>query len=214
MPSTQATRYNAMSTSIAISKYFVKSFVSPIVVARILRSHKIKYVLIGAHGFASLFKEPRATQCAEIIVSSKSQRKAVRLLSARFPRLAVEDHEVVVRFRDPKSSLVVLDVVKPIEALTKEALDNTQDFTLGKATYRVPRLEMALALKFAPMISLTRADEKKFQDAADFISMVKKAGEAIDLELVERFGELVYPGGGKELLEKVRQVRAGERLKL
>lgn len=214
MPSTRAARYNAMSTSIAISKYLVKNFVSPIDVARVLRSHKIKYVLIGAHGLANLFKEPRATQCVEVIVSSRSQRKASRLLSAAFQHLTVEDQEVVTRFRDPKSTFVVLDVVKPIEALTKEALDHTQEMTLGKAPYLVPRLEMALALKFAPMISLTRADEKKFQDAADFISMVKKAGEAIDLELVERFGELVYGGGGKELLEKVRQVRAGERLKL
>ena len=68
-------------------------------------------------------------------------------------------------------------------------------------------------LKFAPMISLTRADEDKHQDAHDFIRMVKN-NEAIDLETVEKLGELVYNGGGKEVVEMVRKIRAGEKLKL
>jgi hypothetical protein len=72
---------------------------------------------------------------------------------------------------------------------------------------------MALAMKFAPMISLTREDKKKHQDAHDFIQMVE-VNPDIDLEQLAGLGELVYPGGGKELVEKVRQVRAGESLKL
>ena len=63
------------------------------------------------------------------------------------------------------------------------------------------------------MVSLVRADEKKHLDAHDFISMVKANGD-IDLEKLEELGNLVYAGGGKELVEKVRQVRAGEKLQL
>jgi hypothetical protein len=72
---------------------------------------------------------------------------------------------------------------------------------------------MALAMKFAPMISLNRADEKKLIDASDFIVIVKSNPE-IDLEKLAQLGDLVYPGGGAEIIEKVRQVRAGEKLHL
>jgi hypothetical protein len=77
----------------------------------------------------------------------------------------------------------------------------------------VPTLEMALACKFAPMISLTRMDEKKLIDAADFIDMVKRNAD-IDLEALEELGNVVYNGGGQEILELVRRVRAGEKLEL
>jgi hypothetical protein len=36
----------------------------------------------------------------------------------------------------------------------------------------------------------------------------------IDLEQLAELGELGYPGGGKEIVEMVRQVRVGETLKL
>jgi hypothetical protein len=63
------------------------------------------------------------------------------------------------------------------------------------------------------MISLNRADYKKYMDAADFIRIVNVNSD-IDLEKLSQLGELVYPGGGKEIVEKIRQVRAGEKLQL
>jgi len=72
---------------------------------------------------------------------------------------------------------------------------------------------MALALKFAPMIRPNRPEEKKYIDAHDFITMIKANAE-IDLDKLAEFGNLVYSSGGEELVEKVRQVRAGEKLKL
>jgi hypothetical protein len=36
----------------------------------------------------------------------------------------------------------------------------------------------------------------------------------LNLDTLAQLGDLVYPGGGKEIVEKVRQVRAGERLQL
>ena len=72
---------------------------------------------------------------------------------------------------------------------------------------------MALAMKFSAMISLTRSDYKKHFDAGDFIRIVK-ANPDIDLEKLHMLGQLVYNGGGAEIVEKVKQVRAGEKLKL
>ena len=48
---------------------------------------------------------------------------------------------------------------------------------------------------------------------SDFIRIVK-INPNIDLETLAELGDLVYPGGGLEIVEKVRQVRAGEKLLL
>ncbi len=77
--------------------------------------------------------------------------------------------------------------------------------------YRVPSLEMALTCKFAPMISLARADARKYQDAHDFIVMVQRNSD-IDLDKLAQLGNLIYPSGGKEIVEMVHKVRAGEQL--
>jgi hypothetical protein len=78
----------------------------------------------------------------------------------------------------------------------------------------VPTLEMALTCKFAPMISLMRVDKKKLIDAADFIDIVEKNADSIDLDALAELGDVVYNGGGKEIVELVRKVRAGEKLEL
>jgi hypothetical protein len=53
----------------------------------------------------------------------------------------------------------------------------------------------------------------KYQDAHDFGHIVMSNPD-IDLAKLAKLGDLVYPGGGAEIVEKVRQVRAGETLKL
>jgi hypothetical protein len=72
---------------------------------------------------------------------------------------------------------------------------------------------MALTMKFAAMIGLHRSDIDKYQDAHDFGRIVLANQEA-DREHLAELGELVYPGGGKEVVEMVRRVRAGEKLLL
>jgi hypothetical protein len=103
--------------------------------------------------------------------------------------------------------------MKPVQPPYRDIFKHTKKTAMGKESYRVPTLEMALTCKFAPMISLMRMDEKKHQDAADFIAMVRNNAE-IDLEKLAELGDLVYNGGGKEIVEMVRKVRAGEKLVL
>jgi hypothetical protein len=52
---------------------------------------------------------------------------------------------------------------------------------------------------------------KKIVDSHDFIVMVR-ANPDLDLDKLKVLGDLVYPGGGEEILELVRRVRAGETL--
>ena len=101
--------------------------------------------------------------------------------------------------------------MKPIQQPYCEVFNNTINVVEGKTKYRIPTLEMALAMKFSAMTSLYRADEDKFQDAHDFILMVK-ANIDIDDARLKEIGSLMYPDGGKDLLDMVNKVRRGEKL--
>jgi hypothetical protein len=70
---------------------------------------------------------------------------------------------------------------------------------------------MFLAMKFASMISLNRADADRHIDAHDFIYMVR-GNPDIDLDKLAKLGELVYTGGGRAAVQYVQDVRAGRRL--
>lgn len=190
-----------------------KRFLSPLDVIRVLNREKISFVLVGAYGLSGWRSQARATEDVDVVVAIRQVAKAVRALTRAFPHLEPDDVEVVVRLRDKESKEVAIDVMKPLQPPYHLIFKHTKKVTAGKESYRVPTLEMALACKFAPMISLARVDERKLQDAADFIDIVKKNAN-IDLEALEELGDVVYNGGGKEILELVRRVRAGEKLKL
>jgi hypothetical protein len=63
------------------------------------------------------------------------------------------------------------------------------------------------------MVSPNRRPLRKRQDGVDFGNIVL-ANPGIDIKKLARFGELVYPGGGREIVAMVRQVRAEEGLDL
>lgn len=190
-----------------------KRFLSPLDVIRVLNREKISFVLVGAYGLAGWRTQARATEDVDVVVAARQVAKAVRVLTKAFSYLEADDAEVVVRLRDKETKQVAIDVMKPLQPPYHVIFKNARKVTAGKETYRVPTLEMALTCKFAPMISLMRVDEKKLQDAADFIDIVKKNAD-IDMEALEKLGEVVYHGGGKEIVEMVRKVRAGEKLDL
>jgi hypothetical protein len=197
----------------AITKWFMPDLITPDAVIRVLNAENVRFVLLGAYAIGGWTREPRATKDVDVLVGTRGHRKAVRALSAAFPHLRAEDHEVVTRLRDPETGSVAIDVMKANQPLYRDALKHTHAVESGGQAYSIPSLEMTLAMKFSAMISLTRADDKKLIDAADFIRIVK-ANPNIDLEKLHALGQRVYNGGGEEIVEKVRQVRAGERLKL
>jgi hypothetical protein len=190
-----------------------KRFLSPLDVIRVLNREKISFVLVGAYGLSGWRSQARATEDVDVVVAARQVAKAVRVLTKAFPHLEPDDAEVVVRLRDKDSKDVAIDVMKPLQVPYNVIFKHTRKVTTGKETYRVPTLEMALTCKFAPMISLARVDKKKLVDAADFIDIVEKNAD-IDLEKLEELGEVVYHGGGKEILELVRRVCSGEKLEL
>lgn len=197
-------------TSIALSRMQVKNVISPLDIIKLLNANRISFVLVGAHGLAGWLRKPRATQDVDLVIAEKHLKKATRLLTTAYPQLEPVDFDVVIRLKDRDTDDVLIDLLKPRD-LYRQTFRNTHELTEGKQIYRVPSLEMALAMKFAAMISPNRADEKKDQDAHDFIVMVKQH-EELSEETLQQLGSLVYTEGGTEPLGMVRKVRAGERL--
>lgn len=194
-----------------LSRLQMDQTIAVVDVIRILNRAKISFVLVGAYGIAGWMKKPRATEDVDVVVAAKHVKKAVRELVTAFPELDPEDHEVVVRLRWRSTKNVAIDVMKPIQPPYLEIFKHTEKMELGKETYRIPTLEMALACKFAPLVSLSRADKDKYQDAHDFMYLIDNNPD-VDLEELHKIGEMIFPGGGKELVEKVGQVREGKRL--
>lgn len=203
----------ALAVSTALSREYVRTSVRPATVIDVLNAAGVRFVLAGAHGIGGWTGEPRTTQDVDVLVAARQVRAAVAALRAAFPRLVVKDTPVVTRFTDPRKGIVVLDVMKPNQPLHQVALRHAHRIETAKRTYNVPTLEFALALKFAAMVSHWRQRDKKLMDAADFLRIVE-VNPAIDLAKLANLGERVYPGGGAEVLDMVRRVRAGEMLQL
>ncbi len=202
---------DGLATSTTITSWYVKNMIPPLEVIRVLNEAKVRFMLVGAHGIAGWLDQARATNDVDILVGYRQHQKATRALLAAFPHLLADDQEVVIRLSDPESGKVVIDIMKCVQPLHREGLQHTQPVQAEGLSYKVPSLEMALALKFGPMVSPNRVDGKKRQDAADF-TLIVAAHPEIDLEQLADLGELVYPGGGKEIVELVRKIRANEKL--
>lgn len=202
-----------LAKSTALSSYYVPDLITPSDVIRVLNRAQVRFLLAGAHGIGGWTRMPRSTEDVDIIVASRGHKKAVAALVQAYPNLQVEDTEVVTRFRDPGDSMVRIDLMKPNQPIIAAALKHTYTVRSARKPYRIPSLEMALALKFAAMISPNRADEKRHTDASDFISIVKSNAD-IDLDKLEALGDLAYPGGGSEVIQHVQNIRAGKKIEI
>lgn len=203
----------SLTKAAALSRYWREDMFTPNDVIPVLNKAGISFVLIGAYGLGGWMREARATEDVDVVVAVKHLKKAVRALTAAFTTLEIQDEEVVVHLRDPDTRAAVIDIVKPTQPHLRVIFKHSQTVTSGGQEYRIPSLEMAIILKFAPMISLTRRDKDKYQDAHDFLSMVEN-NPALNLKKLTELGDLVYSGGGAEVVELVRKARAGEKLEL
>jgi hypothetical protein len=204
---------SSLTKSTALSSYWREDMITPLQVITALNNAGVSFVLVGAYGLGGWLNEARATEDVDVIVAARHHKKAVQALLTAFPELEGDEHHVVTRLCDRQSKAVVIDVMKPSQQLLRDIFKHTKTVSSKGHDYRVPSLEMAIAMKFAAMISLHRRDKDKYQDAHDFIAIVE-ANPELDSEKLESLGEQVYPGGGAEVLELVRRAKAGEKLNL
>ena len=180
--------------------------VTPKRVIEVLNEAGVRPVLMGAHGLSGWRHKARSTEDVDILVRKKDIRKAVHALQMAYPKLTITDFPVVTRFTDPATQQVVIDVMKPTQAVFKVVFRYT--IRVGE-THEIPDLEMGLASKFAAMVSPRRSIERKLQDGADFASVVQHNRQDINLPKLRRLGDKVYPNGGKEIMQLITDIDAG-----
>jgi hypothetical protein len=202
----------SLATSTALSRYYVPQFIAPLEVTGILDEAGVYCVLVGTHGLGGWMRKPRTTVDVDVLVTVGGYRTAVAALRAAFPRLEAEKQARNTRLQFPGAGSVAVDVMKPSEPLLRAVLKSSLPVESDGQAYRIPSLEAALVLKFAPLMSSSREQEDKYQDAHDFLCILG-ANPRIDLVKLAELGDLVYNGGGKEVVELVRKVRAGEKLR-
>ena len=202
-----------LAISTALSRHYVKHFITPEAVIDVLNAAGVRFMLAGAHAIGGWTNEPRTTQDVDVLVATRHVKAAVKAIQAAFPRLVFRDNPVVARFADPQTRKIVLDVMKANQPLFKDAMRFTRRIETPKRSYYIPNLEFALAMKFGAMVSPRRELEKKHFDIGDFIRMVK-ANPVIDLTMLAKLGERVYASGGAEAVDLVRRIRAGEPITL
>jgi hypothetical protein len=182
------------------------AYVRPEEIIQILNKAKVKFVLMGAHGISGWRYEPRATQDVDVLVRKSHHAKAVKAVKKAFPNLQVQDLPAVTRFLDPLDGKPVIDLMKPEEDLYQEVFKNP---VKGGKNHWVPNLEIAIACKYAAMISPHRSAERKLSDAADFTSVVARNYDDIGQDVLFSLGEMAKNGGGPEILKWLEDAKAG-----
>ena len=165
-----------------------------------------RWVLMGLYGYVGYLAMPRATQDVDILVGENELEKTIAAIVARWPALQTDRQTVVVRFRDPGEIAItgemkqVIDIMLPSNDCYRAILSKYH--RIDEATgHRIPIIEAACASKFAALVSPYREFEKKAYDGADLRSIMLPNKDTLDRGLLKQLGDLVYPDGGKELLE-------------
>ncbi len=204
---------DSLATSTELSSWSVEGFIKPLDVISVLNARKISFMLVGLYGMGGWIRKPRATEDVDVLVPFREYRKAVNRLMNAFPQLEPDKLPFRARLRPPKSRRPVIDVKAPSETLYRHALKNSRLVRFSGQRFRIPTLEMALAMRFAVIVRPDRPWEEKYQAAHDFIRMAN-SNPLINMKKLGVLGDLLDPKQGKELVEKVWQVRAGQKFTL
>ncbi len=195
----------------ALSNYWHAEMIAPLDIIAVLNRAGIRFVLVGVYGLAGWLNESRATSRVELVVATRQLMKARRVLTEAFSGLAAMDSPLVVHMLSGEQQRNELDLIKPFQPPYRIVFRHTSRAKAGDQWYRIPSLEMALVLIFAGMTSLYRGQADKHQDAHDFVLIVKNNPDP-DRDRLQRLGQCIFAGGGKDVLQMVQWVRAGQKL--
>ena len=187
------------------------SMIAPADVIAVLNEAGVRFVLMGNYGITGWRGEPRATEDVDILVRTRDHRKAVRAIHEAFPAIASSGLAVVTRFLDPRQAIPA-DRSDEAESSRCSRSPSGRRSSSRKAT--VSRTWSspwpASSRRWCPP---NRADEKKYLDAADFISIVENNPPAIRAGPVEASWEREsIQAAAPRFMQLVEDVKAGRRL--
>lgn len=185
--------------------------VAPEDVVPVLIAQKIDFMLVGAYGISGWLMQPRATQDVDVLVRTMDRGKTASALLQKYSDWAVEKCPQVWRLG--KNDQVLVDIMLTNSPLHKRVFKEFAFTVVSGTKVKVPKVECAITMKFSAMTGHYRRQEKKYLDAADFVSMINK-NKKLDLDLLHELAELQYSGAGAELLKYVEEARAGRSLRI
>ena len=177
---------------------------SEIDIARVIEVFEAKlagWALVGAHAIG-LVTEPRATADFDFIVEGAKLGSVVRELTNKFGELDENDIGAAIQLK-----AIDVDLIRSTNhPLFREALKELR--TIG--TWKVPRTEVLIALKFLAAVSPWRNADKRMQDMADLRRVYRTAGDELDRDLMIELAKLVYPGAEREFRALLDKIDCGE----
>jgi hypothetical protein len=215
--STMKEHIENLQKSYELSSQQVTDAVNPLEVAAIFEKECVAYVLIGGHMLAYYTGTARATVDVDFIIGGADFVRATKVIDKTYTEFKYNDRVYHVTYDSKKPNLKDperIDLVKDSFSLFREVVQKyCVTLRTSKYAVRIPTIEAAIALKFAASISPNRGDENKPVDNADLLKLVRSRSELNDAAL-SKLGDLIYSGGGKELISIVDDIRRGKSVSL
>ena len=206
-----------LEKSFELSSQQVKDAVNPLEVAAIFEKEKMAYVLIGGHMLSYYTGTARATVDVDFIVQGNDFSRAAAAIDKAYKQFKHNDriyHVTYDSMHPNTKDSERIDLIRDKFPLFREVVQNYSVTIRGsKQTIKIPTPEAAIALKFAASISPNRGDENKPVDNADLLRLVR-AKTNLNTKALTKLGDLVYPGGGKELASIVNDIQNGKPVSL
>ena len=179
-----------------------------------LHKSKTRFVLTGLMVSPVWTGRPRSNHDIDILVSKRRFRLAATAIHATYPRLETRVLTGGVSFAVRGERWSVIDLFIAERGDLAAMLQTSILVVDGKARYRIPRLEPALANQYAGMRDCNRDAGLRLLDACEFTGMVRhsfdEGRDPIDIHWLKELGDLVWKGGGEEIVRFVEQAKAGE----
>lgn len=201
-----------LQKSYELSSQQVDDAVNPLEVAALFEDNNVSYVLIGGHMLSYYTGTARATVDVDFIIGGADFERASKAIKKAYAQLKYHDRVYHVTYDTKKSrgeDLERIDLMKDSFPLFSAIVQKYAVVLRDKdQAMKIPTIEAAIALKFAASISPNRGDENKLVDNADLMKLIRAALK-IDKNALQALGELVYCGGGQELIAVVNDVKKG-----
>ncbi|MFO0969021.1 MAG: hypothetical protein U0793_26000 [Gemmataceae bacterium] len=175
-------------------------------ILNVLKSSRIRCVLIGVVGMAGWRSQPRASGDVDILVARSNFSKAVSRLRGEFRLLRVtrDKGKATFDWRGRFGWDSIIDVFKPSDRLLREAYSDPIVLPNG---VRIARLEVALATKYRNATNATREWGDKYQDAADLGDSFRQSEPYVDMGILRKLADVVRPNGGLRLVRFLNHLK-------
>ena len=205
--------YN-LAKAVALTRLQVPNGYSLHAVVKTLDRARIRFLLVGVLGTAGWVRDPRACQYVDVLISPRRLATAIDRMQRTFGGMVVAESEGFVELTQVTSGVIPAIRIHVSDHPPHEvAIRNSIATALPRCRFRVPNLELAIARTFGSMMRRPWSDADKYQDAHDFLCMVKRNSE-FDMDRLRELAEAHSKGLGSKIVRKVNGVRAGKRFEI